>query len=995
MSRSRRLVPILLAVALAALALPAGAQERQRGGKSDSPYTVLLRSGAFTPAPGIEPGLEEKAADPRARRVGLVQLREVPGEEERARLAALGVELLDYIPNNTWIARLPADLGRVKALAQVRWIGRLLPEDKLSSQLARSKGRALRPGVKISLEVSVLEGGFDEARRLVETLGGRVTESNPKLGYLRIRLPEIALPSLAAADPVRWIAPEPPQRVPFLNLVRPNVRVEPVQAAPYSLSGAGVQLGIWDGGEVFNHLDFSGRLTLAETSAADDHATHVAGIMAGDGTNSPSVGLPVGGLRGMATGAEIISYDFDDDLSIEHDDAINNYGIDNSQNSWGYDITSMFCPFFGDYLLESRNYDLTVTGTHGRRIPAVFAVGNSRNDNICGMSNVAPYINYSVVPPPGGTAKNVIAVGAINGDNSVMTEFSSWGPVDDGRIKPDLVAPGCNNRPTFPYVAAPGATVGGYIGFCGTSQAAPVVSGAIGLMLERYREICPGTGNDPLPSTLKALLVHTARDLDNATSYLNPGPDYASGYGALDIKDAVDMIPFHVEDEVSHGVTDTYQITVTRQKNLKVTLAWDDPAAAENAAIALINNLNLELVDPNGTIHRPWILNSATPAANATRGIDNRNVLEQVVVDEVTGANAGVWTIRVIGTNVPSGPQKYSLVTQHLTTSSCTGDPSAPAADGWIMDKDLPLTPVDTGDEPNPDTGAMWESNQIWVRNAPDGGLVHQNPDFGQQNYVYARIRNQGTVPINTIRAMVYFASSSTGIGWPHGWTLLGEATVVNLPANGSTIIGPLAWQPPTTGHFCLYVRLLSDQDPMAFPEGPGVYDNTRNNNNIAWRNVDVFDILPNSEGGGVVLVGNTLEDRAPIELNIDFGRDKEGMTLLDFAAVQVKLDPKMVEILKEQGFEITGKGFERADDLTLVITEPTVFIEPFELPGREQFPLEVFISRSEKESKTPMFTIDFNQNFPPASQKSEVSAKPGDPNIGGVRWEVSVPNKK
>ncbi len=1011
-STSRRRLVLRGLAGLAALLLAAGlgAQERRPGGVVESPHAIHLKSGTFEPAPGIEPELRETVRRADRPVLGLLQLDEVPDEAVRAQLERAGVELFEYIPNNTWIARLPVDVERVASVITVRWVGRLLPQDKLSPDLGQILTGQERSD--LILNVEAVKGSVHEAAARVQALGGRVLERDDELSALHVALPHQSVQSLAASDAVLWISPQPPRAL-FNNRSRANANANQVQATPYGLTGAGVQLGIWDGGQVFTHTDFTGRLTRIElggSALGQRHATHVTGTMAGSGARSQPLGFAPLLMRGYATGAQIISYIFDGVPYSEHNAAINTWGIDLSQNSWGYVVDSVNCAFYGDYYLDSREYDRIVTGAYNRRIPVVFAAGNERDDGDCGMSTVPPFLNYSNLPPP-GTAKDIVTVGAINGDNSAMTAFSSWGPTDDGRLKPEVVAAGCNvNANPQPAIFSTVPT-NGYDVDCGTSMAAPAVSGSIGLLLQRYRTACPATGTDPLPSTLKALLIHSARDLDDATSYFNRGPDYASGYGALDVQAAVDLLPFHREDQVGHGQTDTFQITVTQQSNLKVTLAWDDPAAAANAAVALVNNLNLELVAPNGTVHRPWVLSPAAPASNATRGVDNRNVVEQVVVDSVTNLTAGVWTIRVIGTNVPNGPQRYSLVTQHLRHAdlSCHG---APAGDAWIMDKDAPLAPVDTGAEPNPDNGPMWISNQIWVRHSPDNIMVHQNPDFGNDNSIYARIRNRGATSLNTVRVMIYYANASAGLSWPRDWTLIGERTVVNLAAGASRLIAPLTWRPPGTGHYCLYARLVSDQDSMTFPEGNGVHVNTRNNNEIAWRNVNVVDVLPNRARAGAasstgpvqLLIANTVEGDAELAINFDMIPDEFGNTLFDFASVTVHPSEELLDYLSEQGVVLdSAGGFEKIDDVTFQMIAPTAFLTSIPVSGPRSFPLTIEINTKGMTAPSGVYTLDVNQNFPPHAGSTEGSVQPRavgvydpeDPNAGGVRYDVFVPSGK
>jgi uncharacterized repeat protein (TIGR01451 family) len=147
------------------------------------------------------------------------------------------------------------------------------------------------------------------------------------------------------------------------------------------------------------------------------------------------------------------------------------------------------------------------------------------------------------------------------------------------------------------------------------------------------------------------------------TAYYNPGPDYASGYGRIDAAAAVNAIKAQqvLTGSITNGITDTYFITVTLPITpLKATLVWDDVEATPLADPTLVNNLDLELVAPDGaTIYRPWVLDPDNPSLSATTGIDSLNNLEQVYVPAPA---VGVWTIRVKGTSVPDGPQPYSLV---------------------------------------------------------------------------------------------------------------------------------------------------------------------------------------------------------------------------------------------------------------------------------------------------------------------------------------------
>jgi hypothetical protein len=671
---ARQLVTILLIGLIAMPTLVPYRTWAQDNGNEN--LTVRLKSREFVPVPSVEPAVErqQQTASPGERIHALVQFWQIPPDTERAALENAGVELLAYVPENTWFASMPAELSlQSNTLAGFRWIGAIQPEDRMAPTLqAGAIGpHATHDDGTVSLDVRFFADLTNaEMGQILARHKGAIETKAPEFHRFTVRFDPGAIDALANEDGVQWIADAAPPKTIDNDGSRARTNVNAVQAVPYNLSGNGVDLGEWDGGRVDAHVDFSGRLTVVDTGASvSDHATHVAGTMAGDGSNSASQGGSPLQWRGMAPGADIISYYWDNNLT-DHNGAINTYGIELSQNSWGYTVDESWfgnCYLYGDYDYDAPDYDDIITGLYGKRISVIFAAGNERNDGDCGMSGTPPYIDYANIGPP-GTAKNVVAVGATNSNDDSMTNFSSWGPMDDGRIKPDVAAPGCESTGEgYIHSTLPGDIYGGP-NWCGTSMAAPAVSGIVGLLIEQYRT---SFGGDPLPSTVKALLIQTAVDLDDATSYYNPGPDYASGYGRVDAQAAVDeVIAQHVrEDQVSNGQTDSFTVNVAAgTPSLKVTLVWDDEPGTVNANPALVNNLDLVLVEPNGTTtHLPWVLDPANPSNNATTGTDSINNVEQVQVNNPT---AGTWEVRVIGTNVPVGPQQYSLAGQTFNTST-------------------------------------------------------------------------------------------------------------------------------------------------------------------------------------------------------------------------------------------------------------------------------------------------------------------------------------
>jgi parallel beta-helix repeat protein len=311
----------------------------------------------------------------------------------------------------------------------------------------------------------------------------------------------------------------------------------------------------------------------------------------------------------------------------------------------------------GDYDSFSQLYDDIVRGYLGRGISIVFAVGNEEDDGDC------PPYPWNQTTGPGGTAKNTISVGAVNSDDLSLTSFSSWGPTDDGRIKPDIMAPGCENE-TARNDGVPTKTIWStwlddtYWGSCGTSMAAPAVSGIIALIHEAYRKV--HNGSDPLPSTVKAILIHTAKDLNET------GPDFITGWGLVNATAAIDIVRkdngtgvLIIEDTITQGINRTYEASVQNSSPLKVTLVWDDYPGEPFAAKELVNDLDLMVLYPNGSIVYPWKLDAGDPSKPATRGVDDVNNVEQVLIETPI---SGTYKIIVKGTSIPQGPQNFSLI---------------------------------------------------------------------------------------------------------------------------------------------------------------------------------------------------------------------------------------------------------------------------------------------------------------------------------------------
>ncbi|MCU0796157.1 MAG: S8 family serine peptidase [Akkermansiaceae bacterium] len=434
--------------------------------------------------------------------------------------------------------------------------------------------------------------------------------------------------------------------------------------SPYSLSGAGLRVGVWDGGSVRNtHQEFGSRVTKRNSTAAnDDHATHVAGTIGASGVQANA--------KGMAPQILIDSYDWNSDFSEMTSAGAVSAGdtakLPLSNHSYGFDATTAD---MGRYESEARSADAVVVALP-YYLP-FWAAGNEQD--LLTAKGGFQSITFT------GLAKNLVTVGATNDavssgsrnpSSATIASFSSLGPCDDGRIKPDVVANGVDVRsPVATSNTAYDAT------YSGTSMATPNALGSAALLVELYgREF---SGQRMRASMLKGLLIHTATDRGNA------GPDYTYGWGLVDVKSAADLILAHkasltapklIEGTLTNAAkTVTHTFTWDGVSPIRATLCWTDPAgAAQSAADSrtpnLVHNLDLRLTSPDGsTAHLPFVMpfvgtwTTASMSQTAVTGKNNVDNVEQVLLS--APSQSGVYTATVsLDGNLTTANQVYSLV---------------------------------------------------------------------------------------------------------------------------------------------------------------------------------------------------------------------------------------------------------------------------------------------------------------------------------------------
>jgi len=262
---------------------------------------------------------------------------------------------------------------------------------------------------------------------------------------------------------------------------------------------------------------------------------------------------------------------------------------------------------------------------------------------------------YDLLPPQ-AVAKNVLSVGAVSnivggwsGSNSVgMSTFSSFGPTDDGRIKPDVVADGVN------LLSTGSLSDTDYFNNSGTSMAAPNVTGSLGVLLQLHTQMF-GTNQPypPLASTLRGLAIATADEAGTTA-----GPDYRFGWGLLNARSAALLITNNFtsgslanikEVRLASGDFIEFPVVATNTRPLCVTICWTDPPGTPVAASVdptnrmLINDLDLRLIRGT-TTNFPWLLDPNNRTAAATTGDNGRDNVEQVFIGSPT---SGTYTVRV------------------------------------------------------------------------------------------------------------------------------------------------------------------------------------------------------------------------------------------------------------------------------------------------------------------------------------------------------------
>lgn len=420
-----------------------------------------------------------------------------------------------------------------------------------------------------------------------------------------------------------------------------------------SVTGAGITAGVWDGGKVRNtHQELTGRVTLGDASTdLSDHATHVTGTVMASGF-SPT-------RKGIAYGATGITYDWDSDVTEMLAFGASGYLVSN--HSYGYNTESLPIWKFGSYDTSSIEIDQVSVAHPFYQV--VVAAGNDRNNTE--LEQFFLKGGYDFLSGT-GVSKNGITVAAVNellnySDPSsvIMSDFSNYGPPDDGRVKPDISAKGVGTSSCITQ------SNGTYAVFSGTSMAAPAITGLIALLQKHYNNL---TSAYMRAASVRGLVCHSARE---AGAF--DGPDYEFGWGLADGLAAANIITNKgvstvlEENTLSNGGTFTKQFVVNSMQDIKATICWTDPVGTANITGAtdvrtprLKSNLDLKILK-DGNIYYPWKLNADNYFDAPTN--DSDNDVDNVEKIDIPSAEPGIYTIQVThkGT-LAGGSQAFSLI---------------------------------------------------------------------------------------------------------------------------------------------------------------------------------------------------------------------------------------------------------------------------------------------------------------------------------------------
>ena len=799
-------------------------------------------------------------------------------------LADSGVECWSFLPDSAFHCELNGHTPSELAKMDVNGMIQMPPSAKLHPHLLPSlEGKMeswfMTKGMGM---VNVVLSGTELPEDIHHRGDVEVLSHNWRWATVEVRTSGVHW--LSEQSEVEWIEPKF-ERILFndvaddivsANVLRSATQMAGINSAWNALDGTGIIVAVSDTGldnginNTNMHPDFKdhivdihsygipvsaqGWVNAPYNDGASDldsgHGTHVAGSVLGDGTQSS------GAITGIAPEARLymqatevwtdwttaaesnFGYTDDytlmgipDDLSEMFDAAADN-GSHIHTNSWGASVA-------GQYNINSMQTDHSARNHSGMLI--LFAAGNAGTD-----ANSNGEVDHDSMGSP-ATSKNVLTVGASENNRSTITSewgvwwstdfpqdpinsdkmannsegmagFSSRGPVDDGRLKPDVSAPGTfilstKSRQTTDtgWLAHSNSD---YTHMGGTSMATPITAGASALL---YQHLIDNLGHtDPTSALVKGIIAVSAHDMAGQYGSSTNGageaaPNNHEGWGLLDLDRAVNTT--WVDNEsVSTGDSRSWKFTVpSGAPDLRIMVSWTDPASTPAASTNLVNDIDFAVKDPSGN----WV----------TYG----NNLDNLIGTTIATPAAGQWEIHVNGTNIPTGPQHFSMIIDapySMINLSADAD-----GDGFI--DTLDDCPSTSGTSTQDKTGC------------PDGdgdGWSNVGDDFPNEGTQWADSDGDGfgdnpggvnpdscTSVIGTSSSDRYGCPDSDSDSWSDpdgGWTAIQGADACASTPGNSTLDRNGCVDEDGDGQSDLNDALLGDKTQWLDTDGDGYYDN-------------------------------------------------------------------------------------------------------------------------------------------------------------------------
>ena len=641
---------VLLTVVLVGIGTQAAASQEPPERKE-----IKLRFAIFDPILDGPPEIPERLAAPEGSDVFLVQFVPQPNDELKGRLRELGARIFFYVPDHAYVVRMDEQTREtVEALSFVRWVGPYHPAYKLEEELADRLSQP--PGPEIGqlprYSIMILERGGeaqDAVAEAIKGIGGTVDATTEQGFRLEATLDDDQLLEVARMNEIlfvdTWTAPEeePEQD---MDIVRQISGADFVETAG-GYTGQGVRGEVMDSRLRTTHQDFqatppiihAGNTQPTENCGGNGHGTCVYGIVFGDGSGNAQARGLLPDAQGIFTDRSFVADRYAHTAELV--DPLDQYRAVFQTNSWGGGLVTAYTTVsaeMDDILFLN---DLLVT--------------QSQSNN--GTQNSRPQ----------AWAKNIVSVGGIIHQNTLMRADDAWGggasigPAADGRIKPELSH---FFDATFTTSSTGDAN---YTNFGGTSGATPITAGHFGLVFQMWADGvfagAPGAGADvfdsrPHMTTAKALMVNSAFQY----TFAGAGADLTrthQGWGMADVRNMYEVsrqhgwqLPLLVDESsvLGSGDTDSYSLEVGADDCfLRATMTYADPMGNPASTQARINDLSLRLVSPGGTTY--WGNNGLLTGTASTSGGSSNTVdtVENVILPV---AEQGTWTIDVIGDEI-------------------------------------------------------------------------------------------------------------------------------------------------------------------------------------------------------------------------------------------------------------------------------------------------------------------------------------------------------